>query len=545
MADYTTTQTPSQTQTNQYATGNTAQAKASTDWQSNYAKQNPTGYADDRSFMVADPNGYNAYHQQRQSAYDAWSKTQQPTQTAAQPTGLIQSAMAPAPTLSPGSANQIAQNQTQGFGGAAAAPAPGQPVATPGQVMQPPPQTVPQQPLQPAAGNFGAPAAAAPGAPNTPGGIINGGLNSNADGQITGVSTYNAAQLGDPTKWDVTKEQTVAGQMQGLLSQDSGYMQLAQARALEKANASGLANSSMAVTAGQEAAYDAAMPIATQDASTYAKSAAYNADEKNQFNMANVDWQNKALMFGADAWNKATATNATNQTSVNVNKAHDETSKWVATLDSDTRKYISDQDVGVRRELGYLDADVRREGYQSNERMNALDNSTQRYGIDTTATTARRGQDITKELGYLDDSTRRYGIDTNANVTMRGQDVQKELGYLDADVRREGFDVQREMGYLDANTRTNIANMSDQTQLAVTQLGKEYDKQLQASANSAALFQNMSNQVSAIDRSDLDPQSKSNAIQRQMMTTRDALNIMGDVSNIPNLSAMYGGGYVA
>jgi hypothetical protein len=61
-------------------------------------------------------------------------------------------------------------------------------------------------------------------------------------------------------------QDTVAGQMQGLLASNSPYMKAATSAADQGMNAKGLLNSSMAISAGHKAAIESAMPIATQDA---------------------------------------------------------------------------------------------------------------------------------------------------------------------------------------------------------------------------------------------------------------------------------------
>ena len=58
-------------------------------------------------------------------------------------------------------------------------------------------------------------------------------------------------------------------------------------------------NSSMAMTAADSAAYDAAMPIATADAATYSKAAGYNVDQANQVALKNTDYTNAAGQFNA------------------------------------------------------------------------------------------------------------------------------------------------------------------------------------------------------------------------------------------------------
>jgi hypothetical protein len=64
-------------------------------------------------------------------------------------------------------------------------------------------------------------------------------------------------------------KQTVAGQMDSLLSKDSPYMQQAANQGKQFANKRGLLNSSMAAGASQNAAISAALPIAQSDANTY------------------------------------------------------------------------------------------------------------------------------------------------------------------------------------------------------------------------------------------------------------------------------------
>ncbi len=77
--------------------------------------------------------------------------------------------------------------------------------------------------------------------------------------------TYDA-----PDSYVPQKEATVAGQMDDLTAKDSSFMQQARRAGERSAQAKGLYSSSIAGTAGQKAAYAAAMPIATADARTFA-----------------------------------------------------------------------------------------------------------------------------------------------------------------------------------------------------------------------------------------------------------------------------------
>ena len=110
--------------------------------------------------------------------------------------------------------------------------------------------------------------------------------------------------------------ETVAGQMEGLLSEESPYIDRARASSAEAANARGLQNSSIAAGAGEAAAIDAALPIAMQDAATYYQTASreqdfqndsalqslreagsnYRAELSNEYNFANLAQEDRAAM---------------------------------------------------------------------------------------------------------------------------------------------------------------------------------------------------------------------------------------------------------
>jgi hypothetical protein len=108
-----------------------------------------------------------------------------------------------------------------------------------------------------------------------------------------GIVGAQSQQLGAPTPWNVSDDQTVEGRINRIINSGSPFMQQARTRAAETAASRGLVNSSMAVTAGESAALDAALPIAQADAATVAKAAGYNADQTNQFAVKNTDSENQ------------------------------------------------------------------------------------------------------------------------------------------------------------------------------------------------------------------------------------------------------------
>lgn len=94
---------------------------------------------------------------------------------------------------------------------------------------------------------------------------------------LTSIQGYEAetTEVNAPTD-------TVAGQMDTLLSKESPYITRARTSAAQYSNSRGLVNSSMGAEAGESAAIGAALPIASQDANTYSATRLTNQAAKNR-----------------------------------------------------------------------------------------------------------------------------------------------------------------------------------------------------------------------------------------------------------------------
>ena len=137
------------------------------------------------------------------------------------------------------------------------------------------------------------------------------------------ASTAGPAVLAKSNPWDVTTNQTVAGQIQGLIDPNSPLIQQARTGALQQMAARGLQNSSMALTAGDSAAYTAALPIATADAGTYSKAASYNADINNQMAVTNANAQNSINVSNAAQQNQVALQNQQQKNTVGLTNAQE------------------------------------------------------------------------------------------------------------------------------------------------------------------------------------------------------------------------------
>jgi hypothetical protein len=121
----------------------------------------------------------------------------------------------------------------------------------------------------------------------------------NVPGAGEGPGAFESSGTGaDPTasEWDVTEEQTVAGQLEKNYDKDSPFMQQAAEKAQRAHQAGGGQNSLMAAKAGQEAAMETAFKVSFADAATYARSAEFNAAMKNQFGLAEQRFIQNSLL---------------------------------------------------------------------------------------------------------------------------------------------------------------------------------------------------------------------------------------------------------
>lgn len=157
--------------------------------------------------------------------------------------------------------------------------------------------------------------------------------------------------VGTPTKWNITPDQTVQGQMKNLIDPNNPYYQQWATAGAQDAAARGFTgNSSIRDTGIMDSVMRGATPIATSDASTYAKAAGYNADMPNQFAMKNADAQNQMAMAnlsantqkavaGMSAQTQRDVAALNNTSQATISQAHDANSALIASNDSAKSAY--------------------------------------------------------------------------------------------------------------------------------------------------------------------------------------------------------------
>lgn len=161
------------------------------------------------------------------------------------------------------------------------------------------------------------------------------------------VPTFSSSAPATPaanTIREITPEETVSGQLNTLLAEDSVYLQSARNYALEEANQRGLLNSSIAVGAGERAAIDAAAPIAAQDASTYAASglSAQNANQQ----LTQTGYEGAINLYNSSALSAQEAGQALTQTG------------YESSLESGLSAQAAEQEYELQTTLKQMDIDM-------------------------------------------------------------------------------------------------------------------------------------------------------------------------------------------
>lgn len=156
--------------------------------------------------------------------------------------------------------------------------------------------------------------------------------------------SYTPALLGNPTKWDVANNQTVQGQMAALADPNNPYYQQWATAGAQNAAARGFTgNSSIRDTGILDSVMRNATPVAQSDAATYAKAAGYNADQSNQFAVANQNATNTAGQVNANLANTA-----------NIAKLQSDTTRYGADVSAGTQRYVSDQSASTQQAIAKM-----------------------------------------------------------------------------------------------------------------------------------------------------------------------------------------------
>lgn len=275
-----------------------------------------------------------------------------------------------------------------------------------------------------------APAPAAPGVPppattaapsNTPDPAMLNDWYSNY------LKTTPTTQQAQASTWTPTADATVSGQFNKITAAGSPLMDMAETQAKQQQAQKGLLNSSMAITAGQQAAYGAALPMAQQDASTYARSQSENASALTSTSQFNANQQNQATA----QQNQAGTQGFLNQQEIAANKALQE-----AQFGQQTKLQATELDATAKRQQAELSAQAQRQADQIKAEAEAqnrqLTAAEQQQIRDLEAQAARQTASFAQEKAMQDAANK---FTTTRDAALFQQDLQRINAETDAAIR--------------------------------------------------------------------------------------------------------------
>lgn len=278
--------------------------------------------------------------------------------------------------------------------------------------------------------------------PNTPasgqtgGGQTGGGAPSNSATPTAQPALLDLAAL---RQREVAANQTVSGQLGGLLSANSDYIQSARDRALRASNARGLSNSSIAVSAGEDSAYQAALPIATSDAKTYGDVDAYNAALYNQGLMYNTDARNAVINKGIDY---------TNQSGLQAQQIAAERDKQTAALEAQRQQQIAQLDSERRNLEAQREADRQKQLTQ--------------ISADERIQLAQQAADRENRLAQIEAERQRQQAQIDADRAAQSSSLGNQLTIAQLQAETNRYQAERNEASSKYNTDANVKNQAEQ-----------------------------------------------------------------------------------
>lgn len=237
--------------------------------------------------------------------------------------------------------------------------------------------------------------------------------------QKADVASYDAAQS-TATNWNVTPDQTVQSRIQGIIGENSDLLKQAKTNALADANGRGLINSSMAVGAGQQAVINTALPIAQQDAATYAQSAQFNAGQATQNSQFNTGLITSARAATAQAQNQSNQAQTQAQNALIGQQQAGQIDLAKMGYDANTKVLLQQMDAETRTNLANIQSQYQRE-------------------IASTQGAAQAFQEAIKQIGAIQNNSdmdaagRTAAINTQLQLLQNAMRVSSVAGTLGLD----------------------------------------------------------------------------------------------------------------
>jgi hypothetical protein len=363
---------------------------------------------------------------------------------------------------------------------------------------------------------------------------------------------------GDTSKanWQVDPNtMTVQSQMKNVMDPNSQLMQQAQTQGLEYANGRGLINSSIGQSAVQDSMLKAALPIAQQDAATYAKSASENAGLNTS--IANTITGSNTSMYGTDVGSNTQkygidTSAATQKYSTDVSAATQKygidvssaTQLSTANLQANMQNLLADKNITSGEKIATMQSNtslmINANNITSGEKIANLQSTTQTTIADKNITSAEKltGLNNANQLlmsnNQLSMQEKLTGLN-NANqllISTNNLTSSEKIAGLQANTSLAVAAMNKEASMANNAAAITSAQAISQAQQETTRLTTQYQALGQSSSSAASVLVSLNGQIGAVlGNTALSGPAMEAAIAKINTQGANALNVIGSLAS--------------
>jgi len=311
------------------------------------------------------------------------------------------------------------------------------------------------------------------------------------------------------------KQDTVQGQIQGIIDKNSPLMRSAATRARQGVNQRGLVNTSMGIQAGQQAVIDSALPIADRDAATYFDANKTSVDARNKATEFTASEANRARLSAQESEQRQTETGVSGEEERKTQAAGGVIEQGLMDRKAEIDELLLTADGEVRKELlqeqGVIDTQLQKlRGNQAveqiqqrgniEERMQEFDRETQESLLEIEGAQAisriEENRDAEKALMLekerIDDEMFLADAITKAGLMDRQAEIEKELTNLrfenDQTMQADRLYAEALMMQADGQIKERLMNLGNDLDVRLANINNENKLLLQTSQSSAMMY---------------------------------------------------------
>lgn len=326
--------------------------------------------------------------------------------------------------------------------------------------------------------------------------------------------------------WNVGNNQTVQGQLQGILASNSPLLQQARTSALQQMNQRGLLNSSMAIGAGYDAMVKNALPVAQADAAMFGRAGEFNANAANNMAQFNAGQVNAASQFSANAANNAANLNA--QLQSNAAAANAQAQNTFLLNNQQAQNRASEFGAQAANQASSQNAQL---GTQV-----ALDNASRQTQLSlANAQNAQQNSQFNAQQANA------------MNEANAGRQQQAQLANAEAANKlvQQQYDAAFKAALATADNQTKLAlqSIDATTRKDLVGIEAQYKQLMQTSASASELYQQVTKNITDMyNNPDLTEEALAAGIQRQISQLQAGMGILDSLNaNVAGLQQLVGG----